>query len=43
MGGEAVQLDAGWAAAWPGPVTMLTSDPEDLVALCGRQVTLVKI
>jgi hypothetical protein len=27
----------------PGPVTVLTSDPEDLLALGGRQVTLIKI
>jgi hypothetical protein len=27
----------------PGPVTVLTSDPEDLTALCGRRVTLIKI
>jgi hypothetical protein len=27
----------------PGPVTVLTSDPEDLMALCGRQVTVIKI
>jgi predicted nucleic acid-binding protein len=29
------------ALAAPGPVTVLTSDPADLVALCGRQVTVV--
>jgi hypothetical protein len=27
----------------PGPVTVLTSDPEDLQALCGTDVTLIKI
>jgi hypothetical protein len=27
----------------PGPVTVLTSDPEDLFALCGKRVTLIKI
>jgi len=27
----------------PGPVTVLTSDPEDLLALCGKRVTLIKI
>jgi predicted nucleic acid-binding protein len=31
------------ALASPGPVTVLTSDPEDLQALCGRRVTLIKI
>jgi hypothetical protein len=31
------------ALASPGPVTILTSDPEDLQALCGRRVTLIKI
>ncbi|WP_149828648.1 PIN domain-containing protein [Streptomyces tailanensis] len=27
----------------PGPVTVLTSDPEDLTALCGRRITVIKI
>lgn len=31
------------ALAAPRPVTVLTSDPDDLLALCGRQVTLIKI
>jgi predicted nucleic acid-binding protein len=31
------------ALAAPDPVTVLTSDPEDLLALCGRHVTLIKI
>lgn len=31
------------ALAAPGPVTVLTSDPEDLAALCGRKVTVIKI
>lgn len=31
------------ALASPGPVTVLTSDPEDLMALCGRGVTVVKV
>lgn len=31
------------ALAAPGPVTVLTSDPEDLVALCGRRVTVIKV
>ncbi|GAA3713280.1 hypothetical protein GCM10022224_093550 [Nonomuraea antimicrobica] len=29
--------------AAPDPVTVLTSDPEDLAALCGVRVTVVKI
>ncbi|HEY9440289.1 MAG TPA: PIN domain-containing protein [Streptomyces sp.] len=31
------------ALASPGPVTVLTSDPEDLSALCGGLVTVIKI
>lgn len=31
------------ALAAPGPVTVLTSDPEDLAALCGVRVTVVKV
>ncbi|MFE9110530.1 type II toxin-antitoxin system VapC family toxin [Streptomyces collinus] len=31
------------ALAAPGPVTILTSDPEDLTALCGERVTVIKI
>jgi hypothetical protein len=31
------------ALAAPGPVTILTSDPEDLVARCGRTATIIKI
>ncbi|MFD7502414.1 DNA-binding protein [Streptomyces sp. NPDC059850] len=31
------------ALAAPGPVTVLTSDPEDLTALCGGRVTVIKI
>jgi predicted nucleic acid-binding protein len=31
------------ALASPPPVTILTSDTDDLLALCGRQVTLIKI
>ncbi|MFC4560760.1 hypothetical protein ACFO4E_02695 [Nocardiopsis mangrovi] len=27
----------------PAPVTVLTSDPDDLTALCGKQVTIVKV
>ena len=31
------------ALAAPGPVTILTSDPEDIAALCGRNVTVIKV
>lgn len=31
------------ALASPGPVTILTSDPEDLKALCGPAATVIKI
>nr|WSX49783.1 PIN domain-containing protein [Streptomyces sp. NBC_00974] len=31
------------ALASPGPVTVLTSDPEDLTALCGGRVTIITI
>lgn len=31
------------ALAAPGPVTILTSDPEDLTALCGARATVVKV
>ncbi|WAP58314.1 PIN domain-containing protein [Streptomyces sp. S465] len=31
------------ALAAPGPVTVLTSDPEDLTALCGGRVTIIRI
>jgi predicted nucleic acid-binding protein len=31
------------ALASPGPVTILTSDPEDLAMVCGRGVTVIKI
>ena len=31
------------ALAAPGPVTVLTSDPEDLAALCGSRATVIKI
>ncbi|MET9882680.1 PIN domain-containing protein [Streptomyces sp. NPDC006430] len=31
------------ALAAPGPVTILTSDPEDLVTLCGGHVTVIKV
>ncbi|MFB7497148.1 type II toxin-antitoxin system VapC family toxin [Streptomyces sp. NPDC056161] len=30
------------ALASPGPVTILTSDPEDLTALCGSRATVIK-
>ncbi|MET9061853.1 type II toxin-antitoxin system VapC family toxin [Streptomyces antibioticus] len=31
------------ALAAHAPVTVLTSDPEDLTALCGRRVTVIKV
>jgi predicted nucleic acid-binding protein len=31
------------AFAAPDPVTVLTSDPEDLAALCGGHVTVIKV
>ncbi|GGR29409.1 DNA-binding protein [Streptomyces netropsis] len=31
------------ALAAPGPVTILTSDPEDLTALCGGRAAVIKI
>ncbi|MEO3799411.1 hypothetical protein [Nonomuraea sp. B1E8] len=31
------------ALAAPGPITILTSDPDDLAALCGVRVTVVKV
>ncbi|MFF4757695.1 PIN domain-containing protein [Streptomyces sp. NPDC001292] len=31
------------ALAAPGPVTILTSDPEDLITLCGGRATVIKI
>jgi predicted nucleic acid-binding protein len=31
------------ALAAPGPVTVLTSDPEDIATLCGRSVTVIKV
>ncbi|WP_261570397.1 PIN domain-containing protein [Frankia gtarii] len=31
------------ALAAPAPATVLTSDPDDLMALCGGRVTIVKI
>lgn len=34
---------AATALAAPGPVTILTSDPEDLVMLCGTQATVIEI
>ena len=27
----------------PGPATVLTSDPEDLTALCGSRITVIKV
>ncbi|HVK21440.1 MAG TPA: PIN domain-containing protein [Actinokineospora sp.] len=34
---------AATAMAATGPTTILTSDPEDLVALCGHAVTIIKV
>ncbi|GGR33219.1 PIN domain-containing protein [Streptomyces roseolus] len=34
---------AATALAASGPVTILTSDPEDLIALCGGRVTVIKV
>lgn len=34
---------AATALAAPGPVTILTSDPEDLTTLCGGRATVIKI
>ncbi|MEW9554046.1 type II toxin-antitoxin system VapC family toxin [Nonomuraea sp. NPDC050783] len=31
------------ALAAPGPVTVLTSDPDDLAVLCGVRVTVIKV
>ncbi|TCJ94593.1 PIN domain-containing protein [Nocardia alba] len=31
------------ARAAPGPTTVLTSDPEDIAALCGSRIAVVKI
>ncbi|OEU87309.1 DNA-binding protein [Streptomyces abyssalis] len=31
------------ALSAPGPVTALTSDPEDIAALCGEHVTVIKV
>ncbi|MBT2382015.1 type II toxin-antitoxin system VapC family toxin [Streptomyces sp. ISL-11] len=31
------------ALSAPGPVTVLTSDPEDLTTLCGTRVTAIKV
>ncbi|WP_284575595.1 PIN domain-containing protein [Streptomyces sp. 2P-4] len=34
---------AATALAAPGPATILTSDPEDLTALCGGRATVIEI
>jgi predicted nucleic acid-binding protein len=34
---------AATALASSGPVTVLTSDPDDLTALCGEHVTVIKV
>ncbi|MFH9042735.1 type II toxin-antitoxin system VapC family toxin [Streptomyces sp. NPDC017966] len=31
------------ALAAPGPVTVLTSDPEDITAFCGTRATVIKV
>ncbi|WP_327070514.1 DNA-binding protein [Kitasatospora sp. NBC_01250] len=31
------------ALAAPGPVTVLTSDPDDLSTLCGKRLTVIKV
>lgn len=31
------------APAAPGPVTVLTCDPEDIMALCGGHATVIKL
>ncbi|MEU6463739.1 hypothetical protein [Streptomyces sp. NPDC046976] len=36
-------VTAWLALAAPGPVTVLTSDTEDLTALCGERVTGIKV
>jgi predicted nucleic acid-binding protein len=44
--GHRYALDAILAAtalSTRGPATILTSDPDDLVALCGDQVTVIKV
>jgi predicted nucleic acid-binding protein len=44
--GHRYAIDAMLAATAllsPGPVTILTSDPDDLAALCGTRVTTVKV
>ncbi|MYU24382.1 PIN domain-containing protein [Streptomyces sp. SID8352] len=34
---------AATALAAPGPATILTSDPEDLIALCGGRAAVIKV
>jgi len=34
---------AATALSTRGPVTILTSDPDDLATLCGHQVTIIKV
>ncbi|HEV7933464.1 MAG TPA: type II toxin-antitoxin system VapC family toxin [Actinomadura sp.] len=44
--GQKYAIDAmvsATALAAPRPVTVLTSDPEDIATLCGRHVTVIKI
>lgn len=44
--GDRYAIDAmlcATALAAPGPVAILTSDPEDIDTLCGRHATVIKI
>lgn len=44
--GHKYAIDAAFAAiarSSPGPVTVLTSDPEDLLLLCGPAVNVLKV
>ncbi|MFB4421953.1 type II toxin-antitoxin system VapC family toxin [Streptomyces sp. QL37] len=46
LAGHKYAIDAilgATALASPGQVTVLTSDPEDLTALCGNRITAIKI
>ncbi|WSN32214.1 hypothetical protein OG711_13890 [Streptomyces uncialis] len=41
--GHKYAIDAALARTAPPPVTVLTSDPEDLTLLCGPTVEIVKV
>ncbi len=46
MHGHKYAIDAmlsATALAAPGPVTILTSDPEDVTMLCGGRAAVIKI